>query len=66
MIGKGTILIVFAWAMEAVGVTGGVVNSTYTTWGDNPPDTLRDIFRRYGRSGGGRTWSRTTRVSHLQ
>ena len=22
MIGKGTILIVFAWAMEAVGVTG--------------------------------------------
>jgi hypothetical protein len=40
MIGKGTILIVFAWAMEAVGVTGGIVNSTYTTFGDNLPNTL--------------------------
>jgi hypothetical protein len=40
MIGKGTILIVFAWAMEAVGVTGGVVNSTYTTFGDNLPNTV--------------------------
>jgi hypothetical protein len=40
MIGKGTILIVFSWAMEAVGVTGGIVNSTYTTFGDNLPDTL--------------------------
>jgi hypothetical protein len=40
MIGKGTILIVFAWAMEAVGVTGGIVNSTYTVFGDNPPNTL--------------------------
>jgi hypothetical protein len=40
MISKGTILIVFAWAMEAVGVTGGVVNSTYTTFGDNLPNTL--------------------------
>jgi hypothetical protein len=40
MTSKGTILIVFAWAMEAVGVTGGVVNSTYTTFGDNLPSTL--------------------------
>jgi len=40
MIGKGTILIVFAWAMEAVGVTGGIVNSTYTTFGDNLPNTF--------------------------
>jgi hypothetical protein len=40
MIGKGTILIVFAWAMEAVGVTGGVVNSAYTTFGDNLPNTF--------------------------
>jgi hypothetical protein len=37
---KGTILIVFAWAMEAVGVTGGIVNSTYTTFGENLPNTL--------------------------
>jgi hypothetical protein len=40
MNGKGTILIVFAWAMEAVGVTGGIVNSTYTTFGENLPNTL--------------------------
>jgi hypothetical protein len=40
MNGKGTILIVFAWAMEAVGVTGGIINSTYTTFGDNLPNTL--------------------------
>jgi hypothetical protein len=39
MNGKGKILIVFAWAMEAVGVTGGIVNSTYTTFGDNLPNT---------------------------
>jgi hypothetical protein len=25
---KGAILIVFAWVMEAVGVTGGIINST--------------------------------------
>ena len=40
MIGKATILIVFAWAMEVVGVAGGVVNSTYTTFGDNLPNTF--------------------------
>src|SRR5262249_38393486 len=32
---KGWILIVFAWAMEIVGVSAGVVNSTYTTFGDD-------------------------------
>jgi hypothetical protein len=37
---KGTILIVFAWAMEAVGVTGGIINSTYTTFGENLPNTF--------------------------
>jgi hypothetical protein len=37
---KGLILISFAWAMEIVGVAGGMVNSTYTTWGDHPPHTL--------------------------
>jgi hypothetical protein len=37
---KGAILIVFAWAMEAVGVTGGIVNSTYTTFGENLPNTF--------------------------
>jgi hypothetical protein len=37
--GKSVALIVFAWAMEVVGVTSGVVNSAYTTFGDNLPDT---------------------------
>src|SRR5262249_42661590 len=37
---KGAILIVFAWAMEAVGVTRGIVNSTYTTFGENLPNTF--------------------------
>jgi hypothetical protein len=37
---KGLILISFAWAMEIIGVAGGMVNSTYTTWGDHPPQTL--------------------------
>jgi hypothetical protein len=37
---KGAILIVFAWAMEGVGVTGGIINSTYTTFGENLPNTL--------------------------
>jgi hypothetical protein len=33
-------LIVFAWAMEIVGVTGGAANSVYTTFGEKLPDTL--------------------------
>jgi hypothetical protein len=37
---KGILLIVFAWAMEIVGVAGGVVNSTYTTFGDDLPNTF--------------------------
>ena len=37
---KGAILIVFAWMMEAVGVTGGIINSTYTTFGENLPNSL--------------------------
>jgi hypothetical protein len=32
---SGSILITFAWAMEIVGVTGGALNSTYTTFGDD-------------------------------
>ena len=36
----GTILIIFAWAMEIVGVSGGVINSTYTTFGDDLPNTF--------------------------
>ena len=40
MNGKGTMLIVFAWLMENVGVTGGIVNSTYTTFGENLANTL--------------------------
>jgi len=37
---KGMILIVFAWVMEAVGVTGGIINSTYTTFGENLPNSF--------------------------
>jgi hypothetical protein len=37
---KGAILIVFAWVMEAVGVTGGIINSTYTTFGENLPSSF--------------------------
>jgi hypothetical protein len=40
MNGKGAILIVFAWVMEAVGVTGGIINSTYTTFGENLPNSF--------------------------
>jgi hypothetical protein len=40
MSGKGTMLIVFAWLMESVGVTGGIVNSTYTTFGEHLPNTF--------------------------
>src|SRR6266404_7917976 len=36
----GTILIIFAWAMETVGVAGGVINSTYTTFGEDLPKTF--------------------------
>ena len=37
---SGPILITFAWAMELIGVTGGALNSTYTTFGDDLPVTL--------------------------
>jgi hypothetical protein len=37
---NGTALIVFAWAMEIVGVAGGVINSTYTTFGETLPSGL--------------------------
>src|SRR5882724_5710689 len=40
MRGSGIILIIFAWAMEIVGVTGGVINSTYTTFGEDLPNTF--------------------------
>jgi hypothetical protein len=40
MSSSGKILIIFAWAMEAVGVTGGVINSTYTTFGEDLPKTF--------------------------
>jgi hypothetical protein len=36
----GTILIIFAWAMEIVGVTTGAINSIYSTFGDNLPNTV--------------------------
>ena len=38
--GKGAILIAFAWAMEIVGVIGGVANSLYTTYGENIPTEM--------------------------
>ena len=37
---QGAILIVFAWMMELVGVSGGVINSTYTTFGSELPTTF--------------------------
>jgi hypothetical protein len=37
---KGKILIIFAWSMEIVGVTAGVLNSIYTTYGEDFPSTL--------------------------
>jgi hypothetical protein len=37
---SGSILITFAWAMEIVGVTGGALNSMYTTFGDDLPTNL--------------------------
>jgi hypothetical protein len=37
---SGPILITFAWAMEIVGVTGGALNSTYTTFGEDLPTSL--------------------------
>jgi hypothetical protein len=37
---KALILIVFAWAMEIVGVTAGIINSTYTTFGDDLPPSI--------------------------
>jgi hypothetical protein len=40
MSSSGIVLIIFAWAMEAVGVTGGVINSTYTTFGEDLPKTF--------------------------
>jgi hypothetical protein len=41
---NGTILIIFAWAMEIVGVAGGVVNSFYTTFGKDLPESLVDCI----------------------
>src|SRR5262245_55695834 len=40
MTNKAKILIVFAWVMEVVGITTGMVNSTYTSFGDDLPSTL--------------------------
>src|ERR1700693_3937583 len=34
------LLIVYAWAMEIVGVGCGVLNAGYTTFGDKFPDTI--------------------------
>jgi hypothetical protein len=37
---NGKALIIFAWSMEVVGVTAGVINSAYTTFGENFPMTF--------------------------
>lgn len=37
---RGKMLIIFAWTMEIVGVACGVINSTYTTFGEHLPNTL--------------------------
>jgi hypothetical protein len=36
----GILLIAFAWAMEIVGVSAGMINSTYTTFGEDLPRTF--------------------------
>src|SRR6516165_439837 len=41
---NGTILITFAWAMEIVGVTCGMINSTYTTFGEDLPKTFAEYI----------------------
>jgi hypothetical protein len=40
MSNHGKALLVFAWTMEIIGVTGGALNSGYTTFGDKLPETL--------------------------
>jgi hypothetical protein len=40
MTNKAKILIVFAWVMEVVGMTTGMVNSMYTSFSDDLPSTL--------------------------
>jgi hypothetical protein len=40
MSGSGKTLIIFAWSMEIVGVAGGVMNSAYTTFGENFPSSF--------------------------
>jgi hypothetical protein len=37
---NGIILIAFAWAMEIVGVGCGLINSTYTTFGEELPNSV--------------------------
>jgi len=37
-------LIIFAWAIEIVGVVGGALNSAYTTFGDQLPGSLTAYF----------------------
>ncbi len=37
---NGILLIAFAWAMEIVGVSAGIINSTYTTFGEDLPRTF--------------------------
>jgi hypothetical protein len=44
MSSKGTILIVFAWLMEIVGVATGILNSFYTTFNGELPDTLAEYI----------------------
>ena len=41
---NGTILIAFAWAMEIVGVAGGVINSLYTTYGTDMPGSVMEFL----------------------
>src|SRR6516162_4004527 len=41
---NATILIAFAWAMEIVGVTCGMINSTYTTFGEDLPKTFAEYI----------------------
>jgi hypothetical protein len=44
MRGSSKQLIMFAWGIEIVGVTGGALNSAYTTFGDQLPSSLYGYF----------------------
>jgi hypothetical protein len=43
-VSSGVVLITFAWVVEIVGSTAGVLNAAYTTYGDNPDNWPTTFF----------------------